>query len=57
MAGPTRRALIEFVESAWQRPDEGIWEVRGPQRHFTHCKVMAWVALDRGIKAIEQFGL
>jgi GH15 family glucan-1,4-alpha-glucosidase len=51
------RALIDFVESAWQRPDEGIWEVRGPQRHFTHSKVMAWVALDRAIKAIEQFGM
>ncbi len=50
-------ALIEFVESAWQRPDEGIWEVRGPQRHFTHSKVMAWVALDRGIKAVERVGL
>jgi GH15 family glucan-1,4-alpha-glucosidase len=49
------RALIEFVESAWQRPDEGIWEVRGPQRHFTHSKVMAWVALDRGVKILEHF--
>jgi GH15 family glucan-1,4-alpha-glucosidase len=51
------RALIEFVESAWERPDEGIWEVRGPKRHFTHSKVMAWVALDRGIKAAERVGL
>jgi GH15 family glucan-1,4-alpha-glucosidase len=50
------RALIEFVGSAWQRPDEGIWEVRGPRRHFTHSKVMAWVALDRGVKIIERFG-
>jgi GH15 family glucan-1,4-alpha-glucosidase len=49
--------LIEFVETAWERPDEGIWEVRGPQRHFTHSKVMAWVALDRGIKAVERVGL
>ena len=38
-------------------PDEGIWEVRGPRRHFTHSKVMAWVALDRAVKAVEQFGL
>lgn len=50
-------ALTEFVESAWQLPDEGIWEVRGPRRHFTHSKVMAWVALDRAVKAVERFGL
>ncbi|MEX5213261.1 MAG: glycoside hydrolase family 15 protein [Nitrospiraceae bacterium] len=48
--------LMEFLESAWERPDEGIWEVRGPRRHFTHSKVMAWVGVDRGIKAIERFG-
>jgi GH15 family glucan-1,4-alpha-glucosidase len=51
------RALVNFVESAWQQPDEGIWEVRGPRRHFTHSKVMAWVALDRAVKAVETFGL
>ncbi|HEX8201305.1 MAG TPA: glycoside hydrolase family 15 protein, partial [Isosphaeraceae bacterium] len=51
------KALLEFLESAWERPDEGIWEVRGPRRHFTHSKVMAWVAMDRAVKAIEQFGL
>jgi GH15 family glucan-1,4-alpha-glucosidase len=51
-----QRALVRFVESAWERPDEGIWEVRGPRRHFTHSKVMAWVALDRAVKAVEQFG-
>jgi GH15 family glucan-1,4-alpha-glucosidase len=50
-------ALTEFVESAWTLPDEGIWEVRGPRRHFTHSKVMAWVALDRAIKGVERFGL
>jgi GH15 family glucan-1,4-alpha-glucosidase len=50
-------AIIEFVAQAWQRPDEGIWEVRGPQRHFTHSKVMAWVAMDRAIKEVEQFDL
>jgi len=49
--------LIEFVESVWQKPDEGIWEVRGPRRPFTHSKVMAWVALDRAVKAVERFGL
>jgi GH15 family glucan-1,4-alpha-glucosidase len=50
-------ALTKFVESAWTEPDEGIWEVRGPRRHFTHSKVMAWVALDRAIKGVERFGL
>jgi GH15 family glucan-1,4-alpha-glucosidase len=50
-------ALTEFVESAWKLPDEGIWEVRGPRRHFTHSKVMAWVALDRAVKSVEGFGL
>jgi GH15 family glucan-1,4-alpha-glucosidase len=50
-------ALLEHLESVWDRPDEGIWEVRGGPRHFTHSKVMAWVALDRGIRAIETIGL
>ena len=49
--------LVEFVESAWREPDEGIWEVRGPRRPFTHSRVMAWVALDRAVKAVERFGL
>jgi GH15 family glucan-1,4-alpha-glucosidase len=51
------RALVRFVEEAWVEPDEGIWEVRGPRRHFTHSKVMAWVSLDRAIRSAEQFGL
>jgi GH15 family glucan-1,4-alpha-glucosidase len=46
--------LLEFLEGIWSRPDNGIWEVRGPLRHFTHSKVMAWVAFDRAVKAIEQ---
>jgi GH15 family glucan-1,4-alpha-glucosidase len=50
-------ALLKFLESHWELPDEGIWEVRGPPRHFTHSKVMAWVAFDRGIKDAEQDGL
>ncbi len=50
-------ALAKFVESAWCEPDEGIWEVRGPRRHFTHSKVMAWVALDRAVKAVDRCGL
>jgi GH15 family glucan-1,4-alpha-glucosidase len=51
-----QQALLEFLESNWRRPDEGIWEIRGPRRHFTHSKVMAWVALDRAIKAVELLG-
>lgn len=49
-----QHAIMEFLESAWDRPDEGIWEVRGPRRHFTHSKVMAWVAVDRAVKALER---
>ncbi|MET8127434.1 glycoside hydrolase family 15 protein [Streptomyces sp. NPDC056653] len=45
--------LIEYLEDHWDEPDEGIWEVRGPRRHFVHSKVMAWVAVDRTIKLIE----
>src|SRR5690606_2863269 len=52
-----QRALMDFLEGHWADPDEGIWEVRGPRRHFTHSKVMAWVAADRAVKAVEQFGL
>jgi GH15 family glucan-1,4-alpha-glucosidase len=51
------RVALDFLEPAWQKPDDGIWEVRGPRRHFTHSKVMAWVAFDRAVKAVEQFGL
>jgi GH15 family glucan-1,4-alpha-glucosidase len=51
------RALLDYLEGAWKEPDEGIWEVRGPRRHFTHSKVMAWVAVDRMVKAVERFGL
>jgi GH15 family glucan-1,4-alpha-glucosidase len=50
-------ALLKFLEAHWQQPDEGLWEVRGPRRHFTHSKVMAWVAFDRAIKDAEQDGL
>ncbi|WP_339155013.1 glycoside hydrolase family 15 protein [Streptomyces sp. F41] len=45
--------LIEYLEKHWEEPDEGIWEVRGPRRHFVHSKVMAWVAVDRTIKLVE----
>jgi GH15 family glucan-1,4-alpha-glucosidase len=50
-------ALLEFLESSWELPDDGIWEVRGPRRHFTHSKVMAWVAFDRAIKDAENDAL
>jgi GH15 family glucan-1,4-alpha-glucosidase len=49
--------LIEYVEANWDKPDEGIWEIRGPRRHFTHSKVMAWVAIDRAVRTSEEFGL
>src|SRR5262249_20669967 len=51
-----QRRLLAFLENAWKEPDDGIWEVRGGRRHFTHSKVMAWVAFDRGVKAVEEFG-
>jgi GH15 family glucan-1,4-alpha-glucosidase len=50
-------ALLDFLEKAWDQPDDGIWEVRGPRRPFTHSRVMAWVAFDRAVKAVEKFGL
>ncbi|WP_262031607.1 glycoside hydrolase family 15 protein [Microvirga sp. Mcv34] len=52
-----QRDLAGHLESIWDQPDEGIWEVRGGQRHFTHSKVMAWVAFDRMIRSAEEFGL
>ncbi len=48
-----QRVLMDFLETAWHQPDEGIWEVRGPRRPFTHSKVMAWVAFDRAVKTVE----
>ncbi|MDQ4058819.1 MAG: glycoside hydrolase family 15 protein, partial [Actinomycetota bacterium] len=48
--------IVEFVCKHWHEPDEGIWEVRSGRRHFVHSKVMAWVAVDRGISMIENFG-
>ena len=47
--------LLDWLEEGWRRPDAGIWEVRGPPRHFTHSKVMAWVAFDRAVKAVEEW--
>jgi GH15 family glucan-1,4-alpha-glucosidase len=48
--------LMKFLEHAWEEPDEGIWEVRGPRRHFTHSKVMAWVAMDRAVSCARKYG-
>lgn len=50
------RELMDRLEEVWRLPDEGIWEVRGPQRHFVHSKLMAWVAFDRAVKDVERFG-
>ena len=49
--------LLRHLESVWQEPDEGIWEVRGGRKQFAYSKIMAWVAFDRAIKAVEQFGV
>jgi GH15 family glucan-1,4-alpha-glucosidase len=48
--------VLGWLEDGWRQPDAGIWEVRGPLRHFTHSKVMAWVAFDRAVRAIEEWG-
>jgi GH15 family glucan-1,4-alpha-glucosidase len=52
-----QKSLVRHLESIWEQPDEGLWEVRGGRRHFTHSKVMAWVAFDRVLRTAENFGL
>ena len=54
---PRWRAIIEHVETIWRDPDDGIWEARGPQQHYTYSKVMAWVVFDRGVRLAERFEL
>jgi GH15 family glucan-1,4-alpha-glucosidase len=54
---PLQRALMQYVEDNWTRPDNGIWEIRGELQHFTHSRAMIWAALDRAIQGVEQFGL
>ncbi|HWH93518.1 MAG TPA: glycoside hydrolase family 15 protein [Baekduia sp.] len=54
---PRWRTIIEHVETIWRRPDDGIWEARGPQRHYTYSKVMAWVVFDRAVRLAERFEL
>jgi GH15 family glucan-1,4-alpha-glucosidase len=56
-AWQVQKALLHYLEGAWEQRDEGIWEVRGPRRHFTHSKVMAWVGMDRAVKGVERYGL
>jgi GH15 family glucan-1,4-alpha-glucosidase len=51
-----QQKLLDHLEDGWRQPDEGIWEVRGPRRHFVHSRVMAWVAFDRAVRTAEQFG-
>jgi GH15 family glucan-1,4-alpha-glucosidase len=51
-----QQGLVDVVSTSWTHPDDGIWEVRGDRQHFTHSKLMAWVAVDRSIKAVERFG-
>jgi GH15 family glucan-1,4-alpha-glucosidase len=51
-----QRALVCHLEVAWTQPDSGIWEVRGPRRHFVHSKMMCWLAFDRAVKSIEKWG-
>ncbi|HUH86368.1 MAG TPA: glycoside hydrolase family 15 protein [Stellaceae bacterium] len=56
-AWDVEKELIDHLATIWDHPDEGIWEVRSGRRHFTHSKVMAWVALDRAIRSAEEFGV
>ncbi|GAA1599875.1 glycoside hydrolase family 15 protein [Kribbella karoonensis] len=56
-AWDVQQALMEFLERHWSDPDDGIWEMRGQRQHFVHSKVMAWAAVDRAVRGIEEFGL
>ncbi|HEX6470564.1 MAG TPA: glycoside hydrolase family 15 protein [Streptosporangiaceae bacterium] len=51
-----QQSLLKYLESRWDHPDEGLWEVRGEPRHFVHSKIMCWVAFDRGVRMAEEFG-
>jgi GH15 family glucan-1,4-alpha-glucosidase len=52
-----QRHLLHFIEKCWEEPDEGLWEVRGGRQHFTHSKIMAWVAVDRAVRSVETYKL
>ncbi len=56
-AWDVQRALLDFLEGNWDHPDNGLWEMRGPQRHFVHSKVMAWAGVDRAVHSVEAHGL
>jgi GH15 family glucan-1,4-alpha-glucosidase len=52
-----QHVLIDHLADIWDQPDNGLWEIRGPQRHFTHSRVMVWAAFDRAVRAVERHGL
>jgi GH15 family glucan-1,4-alpha-glucosidase len=52
-----QRVLVDHLAETWEEPDHGLWEIRGPQQHFTHSRVMVWVAFDRAVKAVERHHL
>jgi GH15 family glucan-1,4-alpha-glucosidase len=52
-----QRALVDELARHWDAPDNGLWEIRGPRRHFTHSRVMVWAALDRAVRGVEEWGL
>jgi len=52
-----QRALVDHLAEHWQEPDNGLWEIRGPLRHFTHSRVMVWAAFDRAVRGVENWGL
>ena len=54
---PVQRALMTYVEKNWRRPDNGIWEIRGQEREFTHSRIMLWAAVDCAVRAVHDFGL
>ncbi len=56
-AWEVQKALVEDLAASWDRPDNGLWEIRGPARHFTHSRVMVWAAFDRAVRAVEEHGL
>ena len=57
VAWQMQKKLLDYLEKIWDRPDQGMWEVRGEPRHFTFSKIMCWVAFDRAIKSVDQYGL
>jgi glucoamylase len=57
MAWSVQRAVLDHLEKVMSRPDSGLWEVRGPERHFTYSKVMTWVAFDRAVRSVEEHGM